>query len=436
MVNRIKRPPNRLLNRRRTLAALIATLLLLTLGSVFPSQLMAAESSVDEVSATLGNPDVFVVDDADLLTDEAEDELNDRARELYDEQQINLLVVTVPERETADEETDAVETTQETADRLLNDQTDDLPHAGLIVVDPNQSPAVAVSLRGKARSVLSKYGTDNVYLVQEGTDTPLEGQAYYSEMLLRVQDELIERINEDTSLVGIVSGTPVFDAADLFSDEEEAKLADRAVQLGEEYGISVVLVTTLSTEGRTAREYADDFYDYNSYRTDGVLLLISMDPREVYISTAGIVIDTITNANVETILDDIFDNNDLSGGEFAGAAQTFLHNVGRYMKAGPGGVIRELKLWEIILPVVLGLVVALIMVTSAKKRYAKSRQTPGYDYKRMAKVNYTVLDDRLVDKKVTSTLIQTGGGGGSGGGGGGSHTGSSGSSHGGGGRSF
>jgi uncharacterized protein len=372
------------------------------------------------------------VDAGNLLLPETKDAVVQMAERLYEERNINLLVLSLP----ADGRVSEPDL-QTRADRWLEVSATDLDDAALIFVDPNVTPSVAVALKGSARSVLSKYGTNNVYDVTQETAEPLEGAEYYSAVVTNLLDELGGRLlAEDTSIVGGSEGALVNDQADLFPDEREAELEARAAEIGATYGISVVLVTTPSTDGRTPRAYADDFYDYNDYLPDGILLLISMEPREVYISTTGTVMDTVTNTNVERILDDIFDKNNVSGGEYLGVAETFLYNTDRYMKAGPGGKIRELTLVEGVAPVVLAVIVALIMYSSVKKNYSKRKQGPSYDYRKMAKANYTVMTDRVVDKKVTSSRIERSGSGGGGRGGGGSHVGSSGTSHGGGGRSF
>ena len=55
--------------------------------------------------------------------------------------------------------------------------------------------------------------------------------------------------------------------------------------------MDVVIVTTYNTRSKSSQVYADDFYEENNIGRnnsgDGILLLIDLDNREVYISTSG-----------------------------------------------------------------------------------------------------------------------------------------------------
>jgi len=77
------------------------------------------------------------------------------------------------------------------------------------------------------------------------------------------------------------------DEAGLLSDAERGSIETQLSALSEAYDLDLVIVTTDSTGSKTPMEYADDYYDYNGYRPDGVLLLISMEAGDWWISTAG-----------------------------------------------------------------------------------------------------------------------------------------------------
>ncbi len=83
----------------------------------------------------------------------------------------------------------------------------------------------------------------------------------------------------------------VYDDAGLFSDSESRELEERIQELKAEQGIDFVVVTTDNTYGSSTRDYADDFYDNGGFGTGsdnaGVLYLIDMDNRQIYLSTCG-----------------------------------------------------------------------------------------------------------------------------------------------------
>ncbi|MBQ9828232.1 MAG: TPM domain-containing protein [Lachnospiraceae bacterium] len=101
----------------------------------------------------------------------------------------------------------------------------------------------------------------------------------------------------------LASEKRVFDDADLFTDSEEEKLEKKIQDLKADSGIDIVIVTTNDTGWKSTQEYADDFYDDGGYGTgsdyEGILYLIDMDNRQIYLSTSGT--DTIEYLNDNTI---------------------------------------------------------------------------------------------------------------------------------------
>ena len=72
------------------------------------------------------------------------------------------------------------------------------------------------------------------------------------------------------------------DEADLLTAEEEALLSRQLAQLSDQYGMDIVIVTVESTNGAEPVDFADDWFDYNGYRADGILLLVSMEYSVVF----------------------------------------------------------------------------------------------------------------------------------------------------------
>lgn len=97
----------------------------------------------------------------------------------------------------------------------------------------------------------------------------------------------------------------VIDNADLLSADEETALEEKARTLRTDYEMDVVILTVQSLDGKTARAYADDYYDENGYGYDeefsGILFLLAMDEREWYISTCGKAIYAFTDYGLDTL---------------------------------------------------------------------------------------------------------------------------------------
>lgn len=125
-----------------------------------------------------------------------------------------------------------------------------------------------------------------------------------------------------------VGNIRVFDIADLFTEEEEAKLAEMIDALQDKMNMDAAVVTTDVNSG-SARDYADDFYEQMGLGVgsdhDGALFLIDMENGELWISTEGKMIRYLTDARIETILDDSISY--AMNGDFYGAAVCFLSDL-------------------------------------------------------------------------------------------------------------
>ena len=76
----------------------------------------------------------------------------------------------------------------------------------------------------------------------------------------------------------------VVDTADIFTDDEEARLESRLGEIRQELDRDIVVFTDVSTYGLSRAVYAADFYDFNGYGCgpdhEGVCLMICMDPND------------------------------------------------------------------------------------------------------------------------------------------------------------
>lgn len=270
---------------------------------------------------------------------------------------------------------------------------------------------------------------------------------------------------------GAVSGQPrVFDQAGLFSETEIIQLEEKIAQCRKSTKMDVVIVSAYADGERSAEEYADDYYDYGGFgvgkKASGVLLLYYMDGPgqpggECYISTAGTMINMLTDERIESILDDVY--GDLGNRDFAGATEHFLEDVKAYVKEGvesgqytydrdTGEIVRyhSIRLYEVAIAMVIAGILAGSVCLDIKKRYAMKQSSREVSnslqaYRADCAFHFSVAGDKMVNKYVRFVPIPRNTSSGSGGRGhsGSSstgrstiHTSSSGSSHGGGGRRF
>lgn len=241
-------------------------------------------------------------------------------------------------------------------------------------------------------------------------------------------------------LVLPVHGAPahMVDEAGLLSGTELADLEAKLTRISDRQGVDIVVVTVDSTEGKTPMAYADDYYDYHGYRADGILLLISMEDSDWWVSTTGYGITAITDAGLEYISDRFVPC--LSDGDFAEGFLVFAELCDEFItqaKTGEPYDIHNLPkapfalLRSLIIALVIGLIAALCVTGSMKSKLKTVRQQArADDY--MAKDSlqlthsrdlflYTHLDRRAKPKSSSGSTT---------------HTSSSGRTHGGGGGKF
>lgn len=127
----------------------------------------------------------------------------------------------------------------------------------------------------------------------------------------------------------------VYDREGLFDEFDTEIISGKLAELNRIYGVDVAVVTASSLDGKTAEEYADDFYDENEIgqgeNKDGILLLISESERVWAISTSGSCIDVFTDDDLDYIAGNLLPY--LSDEDWSGAAISFADDCGPCLSA-------------------------------------------------------------------------------------------------------
>ncbi len=236
----------------------------------------------------------------------------------------------------------------------------------------------------------------------------------------------------------------VFDDAGLLSEDEITQINEEIDFVRNTYSCDVVVVTTNDSEGKSAMEYADDYYDYNGFgigeEYDGIILTINMDIREYWISTCGQAILWFSDNEIESMISTV--QSYLSDGDYGDGVLAWLGDVEYELEYddGSGYVIEETNpfadaLGVIPMALLIGLILAVISIIILI-RICRTAVPPALasDYLQKDAVTIKKSEDLFLRSHTSSVKIESN----TGGGGGGSsvHTSSSGRSHGGGGGKF
>lgn len=250
-----------------------------------------------------------------------------------------------------------------------------------------------------------------------------------------------------TSVTAFAVGEPprLVDSADLLTDTEESELLSKLDEISNRQQVDVVVVTVDSLEGKTARDYADDYYDCNGYgfgeNKDGVMLLVSMEYRDWYITTTGFGITAVTDAGIEYMENKFV--TDMSDGNYAQAFTVYADLCDDFFTQAKTGEPYDVSnlpkepfpfLRNMVIAFVIGLVSAFI-ITGAMKNKLKTvkRRSAASNYVKANSLQ--VLDNRdmflysSVDRQPIPKSTNSSGGSAT-------HTSSSGTTHGGGGGKF
>lgn len=236
------------------------------------------------------------------------------------------------------------------------------------------------------------------------------------------------------------SGAQVIDDAGIITPDMEQAISaviDETELTAEEKGrpVDIVVLTTYDVPTDNSysmtgiRDYADDYYDYNGYGAgsdySGMLFLVDMNNRAMWISTCGSMISTISQSRIDAILDAAY--NDMHYGDYGDA---ILHA----MQMTDGYLFNRITAVDLLIAAGAAIAVVLVIVKSVSAAYSLKGSTYSYSLNKNASCKLTRDEEHFLRQHVTRTARSTGGG--SSGGGGGVHRSSSGRSHGGGGRRF
>lgn len=228
----------------------------------------------------------------------------------------------------------------------------------------------------------------------------------------------------------------VYDNADLLTKQEEKELQNKCTEVMNKVKSDIVIVTADSLDGKSAEAYADDFFDYNGFGFEepegtGVILLVSMTEREIWISTSGKCQKNLPDDAMGEIIDEISPY--LTDESYYEAFSIYLSRAEEYIKNG--GISNKRRAVDICIQLVGALIIALvavgIMYSGNKSKMTVSGRTYSQGHKENILRHHDVfIRTTTITRHIDTTNSSRGGGSG------GTHISSSGNSHGGRGGSF
>lgn len=279
-------------------------------------------------------------------------------------------------------------------------------------------------------------------------------------MVLLLVSVLTLAVNAEDGLTLQITGTAdavrVVDHADLLSEREEQALLELADEISQRQQCDVVVLTENVISPKTPMEYADDYFDYNGYGygadRSGILLLLSMEDRDWWISTRGSAIQAFTDNGIQYLFSKC--KSDISDGDYYDGFERYL-NCADTMLSAYNGTLSDDELAElqddfndfmgvrkkpgigktVVFALIIGFVLAFIpsSLLRSELKSVRNNYSAG-NYKRSNSFHLDRNRDIYLYANTTSRVIETNRS--SGGGGSSTHISSSGATHGGGGGKF
>lgn len=220
--------------------------------------------------------------------------------------------------------------------------------------------------------------------------------------------------------MGALAAQPIIDRADLFSADEESVILSTIEHFRTLTGMDFVVVTSNENTGTSQQNVADELYDRGGFglgeNKSGILYYIDMYERIPYLSTAGDMIDYMTDERIEAAHESSYD--ELGEGDYAGAVLEMLKSVAYYVGLGiPEGqyqydIITGQKLTaahkaltstEMLVCALVAVVAALLFIMNVQGRYKLKGSTYEYSMRDNVQMNLTAKEDQYLHSTTTRT---------------------------------
>lgn len=213
----------------------------------------------------------------------------------------------------------------------------------------------------------------------------------------------------------------VYDNASLFSEEEIMLLTDAADELEELTNWDAMVITVDDPSVFSAQDYAEEKFNELTSKDDGIVYLLDMNSRELYIATAGEAYLYMVDVRLNEALDDAFPY--AKEGDYAQAMNAMIKATESFYEEGivdgltvynedDGSYVyykdapeHFISFGEIIAAVIAGVaacvVFSLIIMGKYRLKFGRYR----YNVRENAMVDLTGKEDHLINQFVTRRKI-------------------------------
>ena len=333
-----------------------------------------------------GKEPAFVIDELGYLTDDGIAALNNLGSVYYDMTGVGIFFVYTKAESLEDYDVKAI----------LNGITD-----YVIMMENETSWYVHVGGKGEVIDVAAEdalraaYDADDTYV--GGVGAYMDAAALYFLPLPAATEAALPE-NEQF----------LYDEADLLTDSEEEKLVQKLEEVSHATNAQIVVVTLASMDGGNIDEFIDYLYDNMGFgygeNHDGVLLLVSMDPREYRILSNGYAGTAIGPDQIDTLCDIVQPH--LTKGTYATAFTYFANEsedfLAYYLAGSPFNAGKSFMI-SLVIGIIAGLITAFVMKGKLK---SVRKQDSARVYVKKGSMRLTYSRDIFLYRNVERTKKQ------------------------------
>ena len=244
---------------------------------------------------------------------------------------------------------------------------------------------------------------------------------YYLPSDVRVSESNRESI---LSTPAINASEKIYDFAEILTENEEKKLYKNIKHFIKETDIDLVIVTIKEnvkglandTANTRMKLYAHDFYNYNDFKKNGLLLLIDMHVGGIYMVTEGRAVELFPNSRMNPILKNVYDK--VSKKEYFSACNGFITSVSDFVNIrlpgdddehiidDDGNVVDDVFgniLWMFLISFVVSGIVVGVMINSYKEQKLNKISK---DYLNRDSINITTISDFYLGSKTKRAFLK------------------------------
>lgn len=205
----------------------------------------------------------------------------------------------------------------------------------------------------------------------------------------------------------------IVDGGKFLSHSETSALLNRLNEIKKNENIEIIIVTRSSIGQKTASEYASDFFKYNGYGPDSVMLLISGDERVWAVSTHGTATKIFTSALIDEMMDIVFTH--LSTDDFYEAFESFTDICEDIIYADknnlPINISEEVYRVSLVdlLPInlLIAIILALIIIKGYHHAYQDSSLPPDEENLLVCRLSLEHKYDKLISSNISDSKLDS-----------------------------